>query len=253
MKRLNAGISDFMRSSSVQGLSKKAVRVACVHAAWRRAVEAVYGDAAGLILAHTNAVYIMRDTNADEAPAAMAPGNGGPDIARSAGEARGGGSEADGLSGPPRAADRASVGAARASAGAEGGSARVSRETRRALETRCALPKQLIVYSDDSMVRSDLDARQEFLKMKLREAGEHVERFKILPSKMDMRTRHPFLDEEGNLKEGPSTTAPRDDGFEKLEVSADAFDALIGQVGEIENDRVKRSLDKAIRANLSRR
>lgn len=52
---------------------------------------------------------------------------------------------------------------------------------------------ELIVYADDSLVRSDLDARQEFLKMALYSQGERVfARFKILPSKFGMKQRHPF-------------------------------------------------------------
>ena len=39
--------------------SVKAQRAAAVNVAWRNAVEAVYKDAAEMVLGHINAVYIM--------------------------------------------------------------------------------------------------------------------------------------------------------------------------------------------------
>ncbi|WP_165248556.1 hypothetical protein [Adlercreutzia sp. ZJ141] len=239
MKRLNVGINDFMRSSSVYGLSKKAIRVAQVHAAWRRAVEEVYSEASGLILMHTNAVYIMKDTDNCISSDVID-------------------SETDSCTTVHQSEYMCDVGLSVIEFGVKehnnNGSSidhvtdykRVSRETRR------FSPKQLIVYSDDSMVRSDLDARQEFLKMRLRESGEYIEKFKILPSKMDMRSRHPFLDEDGNLKKGSDVNMSRSERFKKLEVPAETFDMLINHVEDIDNEQVKKSLDKAIRANLSR-
>lgn len=50
----------------------------------------------------------------------------------------------------------------------------------------------LVVCLDDSMVRSELDNRQELVKMKFREKGEPVEALKIVPSIRDMKQRHPF-------------------------------------------------------------
>ena len=55
--------------------------------------------------------------------------------------------------------------------------------------------KVLAVYCDDSMVRSELDNRQELLKMKFKEQGEDVEALRILPSTRDMKNRHPFREE----------------------------------------------------------
>ena len=54
----------------------------------------------------------------------------------------------------------------------------------------------LVVYADDSMVRSELDNRQELLKMKFNEQGENVELFKIVPSTRDMKNQHPFRAKE---------------------------------------------------------
>lgn len=61
--------------------------------------------------------------------------------------------------------------------------------------------RTLIVYSDDSLIRSDLDSRQEFIKMKLKEQGEVIDVFKILPSKFDMKARHPFMQTEYDRQE----------------------------------------------------
>ena len=51
-----------------------------------------------------------------------------------------------------------------------------------------------VVYADDSLIRSDIDARQEFLKMALAESGERVETFRILASRFSMKERHPFAE-----------------------------------------------------------
>ena len=78
--------------------------------------------------------------------------------------------------------------------------AAVRRFDRPASEAAAAQPacgNVLVVYADDSMVRSELDNRQELMKMKLRERGEDVEAFRIMPSTRDMRHRHPFRRPEG--------------------------------------------------------
>lgn len=45
---------------------------------------------------------------------------------------------------------------------------------------------------DDGMVRADLDARQELLKLALMSEGIHFDELRLLPSKFDMKKRHPF-------------------------------------------------------------
>ncbi len=52
--------------------------------------------------------------------------------------------------------------------------------------------KSLVVYADDSLVRSDIDARQEFIKMALRADGEDIASFKIIAATLGMRQRHPY-------------------------------------------------------------
>ena len=131
MRKLGESINELMAALAAgDDASRKAQRAAAVNVAWRNAVEAVYKDAAQMVLDHVNAVYIMA---ADEV-----------------------------VKGATTKASHTGTGA------------------------------QLVVYADDSLIRSDLDARQEFLKMKLKGQGEHVETFKILPSRFEMKARHPF-------------------------------------------------------------
>ncbi len=58
--------------------------------------------------------------------------------------------------------------------------------------------KVLVVYSDDSMARSELDNRQELIKMKFHTAGEKIELVKIIPSVNNMKLRHPFATKQNN-------------------------------------------------------
>lgn len=103
---------------------------------------------------------------------------------------------------------------------------------------------QLIVYSDDSMVRSDLDARQEFLKLALNAQGESVfSRFKILPSKFNMKARHPFAtcskkpDLRGNNPDQPLRFDP-----------ARAESMVEG----VADEKVRQALKRAIVADLNK-
>lgn len=69
----------------------------------------------------------------------------------------------------------------------------------------------LVVYVDDSMVRSELDNRQELVKMKFRECGENVSSLKMVPSLRDMRKRHPFahLAQPGSVSSQAGGGTPR--------------------------------------------
>lgn len=103
---------------------------------------------------------------------------------------------------------------------------------------------QLVVYSDDSMVRSDLDARQEFLKMRLREQGEQVESFKIIASRFDMKDRHPFRKEGERTKLGGHVSP--DEGEERESLSKEGCEDILKKVGEIEDPSVREALKKAV-------
>ena len=183
MRKLGESINELMAALAAgDDASRKAQRAAAVNVAWRNAVEAVYKDAAQMVLDHVNAVYIMA---ADEV-----------------------------VKGTPTRASHAGTGA------------------------------QLVVYADDSLIRSDLDARQEFLKMKLKEQGEHVETFKILPSRFEMKARHPFRrpEEDGASREETPRTP----------LSPEEEAALEASVGAVESPTVRRALERAIRADKNR-
>lgn len=48
------------------------------------------------------------------------------------------------------------------------------------------------IYADDGTIRSDIDARQELLRLALARENIHYDELRILPSKFDMRTRRPY-------------------------------------------------------------
>lgn len=189
MRKLGESINELMTVLAAgDDASRKAQRAAAVNVAWRNAVEAVYKDAAEMVLDHVNAVYIMA---ADEV-----------------------------VKGAPTKASHTGTGA------------------------------QLVVYSDDSLIRSDLDARQEFLKMKLKEQGEHVETFKILPSRFDMKSRHPFRRAEAGG--GARSARPVRDEAPRVPLTPEEQAALEASVDAVESPTVRRALERAIRADKNR-
>ena len=104
---------------------------------------------------------------------------------------------------------------------------------------------QLVVYADDSLVRSDLDARQEFLKMKLREQGERIGVMKIIASRFEMKERHPFKREEEDLVFG-GESLPESSMDERT------FHQLLKEADLIEEEALKEALKKAISADFER-
>lgn len=72
------------------------------------------------------------------------------------------------------------------------------------------------VYSDDSMVRAELDTWQQILQLALVEQGIRFDEFRIFPSKLGMKERHPFqklleLDlarMDAKLAEAPPSASP---------------------------------------------
>ena len=103
----------------------------------------------------------------------------------------------------------------------------------------------LVVYSDDAMIRSDLDARQEMLKVRLNEQGEHVALFSIKPARFDMKARHPFR-EDARLAAGQASAAVR--APEPL-ISHESAQRLREQAGGIEDRRLRESILKALDAS----
>lgn len=110
----------------------------------------------------------------------------------------------------------------------------------------------LVVYADDSMVRSDIDARQEFLKLKLNEQGECVETFCIKPSRFDMRGRHPFCSPVGDVSnEGKMGYTKKNIAVKPL--SEKDYNFIISQTSQVKNTAVAQALQKAMIADLQRK
>ncbi|RDB58853.1 phosphoadenosine phosphosulfate sulfotransferase [Paraeggerthella hongkongensis] len=190
MKTLGSGLKELMASFGAGDDSgARARRAAAVKVMWRKAVEAVYKDAAPMVLDHINAVYVMRADDVDDARAAARVTDGGT---------------------------------------------------------------VLVVYSDDSMIRSDLDARQEFLKMKLNEQGEHVEAFCIKPSRFDMKSRHPFRPDSADEPGVGASGAPVRPAARRP-LAPEETAAVEELVATVDNAAVRRALEKAMIADLQRK
>ena len=171
MRKLGESINELMDALAAgDDASRKAQRAAAVNVAWRNAVEAVYKDAAQMVLDHVNAVYIMA---ADEV-----------------------------VKGATTKASHTGTGA------------------------------QLVVYADDSLIRSDLDARQEFLKMKL-------------------KAHHPFCRAEEDGAVERAARASREEA-PRTPLSPEEEAALEASVGAVESPTVRRALERAIRADKNR-
>ncbi len=209
MKKLGAGIKDIMTAlSGGDDAARKAARAAEVNVLWRNAVEAVYKDAAPMVLSHVNAVYIM---DADVPVAGSR----------------------DGVSGR-RAPHAEPLG----KPGAEN-----SRARRRT---------QLVVYADDSLIRSDLDARQEFLKIQLNGKGERIDAFRILPSTFDMKARHPFSPREERTAAARGSASCGEAPSDAEPLSSEQRAALEEKARGVENTAVQKALLKAIEADMKR-
>ena len=105
----------------------------------------------------------------------------------------------------------------------------------------------LTVYSDDSLVRSDIDARQEFLKMALVEVGERIDTFRIVASRFGMKARRPYADAAGS--EGDSVS----NLFEKAQrtpLSAEDAAFVEEQVEVVEDGKVRDALRRAMIAEI---
>ena len=108
--------------------------------------------------------------------------------------------------------------------------------------------KELIIYADDSLVRADLDARQEFIKAALFAKGEDISTVRFIASRGNVKKRHPFVEIKDNdydnlqyLVYFAQTHHPLDEG---QEAAVEAASELI------EDPRVAQSFSKAMRANL---
>ena len=103
----------------------------------------------------------------------------------------------------------------------------------------------LVVYCDDAMIRSDIDARQEMLKIRLNEQGEHVALFSIKPARFDMKARHPFREEAARAAQQAAQAARTPEPL----ISSEAAARLREQAAGVEDKRLRESILKALEAS----
>lgn len=108
-------------------------------------------------------------------------------------------------------------------------------------------PKTMTVYVDDSTIKSDLDARQEFLKLFLLEQGEPIGRFRLLSPRFDMRGRHPFRSSDG---EGGAPVAAQAYSLAFRPLTDGEREEVEATTSRIEDDSVRTALKKAMTAHL---
>lgn len=105
--------------------------------------------------------------------------------------------------------------------------------------------KRLIIYTNDSLVYSDLDARQEQIKLWFNDQGERLDKLDLISSKFNMRKRFPFESEVALLKKTVVDTNVTT--FEKIDPQN--LKILQDKVNEIKNENLRKSLQKLIEAN----
>lgn len=103
----------------------------------------------------------------------------------------------------------------------------------------------LVVYADDSVVRTDLDARQELIRIKLNEQGEHIGAFSIKASRFDMKNRHPFR------QHADDEILSRYPKYSLRKLPPEEKESIHSQVQAIENPIVRNALEKAILASAA--
>lgn len=102
--------------------------------------------------------------------------------------------------------------------------------------------RTLIVYVDESIFAAELNAQRELIKLKLLELfGEEVEEFEIYISRGNYKKNHPYLEQENRESDEDLPTIPLDSN-EKAFVS--------DMVSNIEDDRVRKAMEKAMTADL---
>lgn len=106
----------------------------------------------------------------------------------------------------------------------------------------------LVVYADDSTVRSEIDARQQLLAMKCRQLGTPVEGVVILPSTGGMKLRHPFRREESTPGSQRGESSDQQTPSEPL--SPEERQQLEAAVQTVENERLRAAMRRAIGANF---
>lgn len=104
--------------------------------------------------------------------------------------------------------------------------------------------KTLIIYVDDSDVKSALDHNQYFILQSFREQNELIDEYKLLTSRATMRSRHPFKKADEN------NCVPDENKFGKRVLEDDEIKAIDDMVEQVENPEIREALKRAIIADF---
>ncbi|MDO4400710.1 MAG: DUF721 domain-containing protein [Coriobacteriia bacterium] len=103
--------------------------------------------------------------------------------------------------------------------------------------------KQLVVYVDESIVAAELNARRELVKLQFFEHfGERIDEFKIIISRGQYKSHHPFV----HQAQKPSYI----DGVQPVALTPEERAVAVQQVEGIQNDRLRRAVERAMIADL---
>ena len=97
----------------------------------------------------------------------------------------------------------------------------------------------LYVYSSDSTVRSELDMRQEWIRIALASENIHYDKMKVYASKLGMKKREPYknyFDDKEEVKQDIMRHTLSDAEIEHIAIN-------------VENSNVRRALEHAMRAS----
>lgn len=103
--------------------------------------------------------------------------------------------------------------------------------------------KTLIIYVDDSDVKSALDHNQYFIIQSFREQGEVIDEYKLLTARATMRSRHPF---ETATTENSEINKKQS---QKRVLSQKEIDTIDDMVEQVENPAIREALKRAIIAD----
>lgn len=107
----------------------------------------------------------------------------------------------------------------------------------------------LIVYSEESLVRAELDTNQELIKIRLREKGERIDGFRICVPRFDMKKRHPYRDDDSfEMEELRRQKTQRQVRAAKLTKSQQ--ESIENKARSIQDDALRESFIKAMTADL---
>ena len=108
----------------------------------------------------------------------------------------------------------------------------------------------LIVYMEESIYAADLNARRELVKLTLREMfGEEIDTFEIYVSRGKYKSRHPF---EKKPEQNIDDSSSKNTGFATRELTESEQEYIQHVVSTIEDERLRASIEKAMKADLKR-